>query len=86
MHTMSCVGIYAAATTTIDPNTTIPLLPAGGADPIKQLNSLIHDESLAKNCSSQYQNMLNVGAQQWYLYVLDFVQGTVCLCYYVSIV
>ncbi|XP_067944299.1 transmembrane channel-like protein 7 isoform X2 [Watersipora subatra] len=43
---------------------------------IQQLNSVVHDEQLGRYCTARYKTGLNTGQQQWYLYILDFIQGT----------
>ena len=54
------------------------------AERLQQLNSLTYDTELARNCSDIYQNQLmNQTMQDWYLYIVDFVQGTVSCCVYI---
>lgn len=77
MHSMFLV----ANNTIISPTSTATQDNGGAgtqAQRLNQLNSLIHDEALAKNCSSRYEIMHTSNERkQWYLYILDFVQGTV---------
>jgi len=72
-----------ASSSTVE-SSTLPLEP--DAIPLRRLNSLQRDESLALNCTRQYRDMVmnltgqmveDGGKKQWYLHILDFFQGTV---------